>query len=466
MKKRIIIVGGGPGGYVAAIRAAQLGAEVHIIEKETLGGTCLNVGCIPTKALLHTAKLYHAVQEESHKGLHVDNISLDWPALMANKVTIVKRLVQGVKGLLKAHGVQIHNGRAILQDAHKIQVEGDKSVTLEADIIILASGSVPSKIPVPGATCNGVIDSTAALSLPKVPKSLVIIGGGVIGMEFASLYSSFGTKVTIVEMLPQILPMMDSQIAKRIREKLTEYKVDFMMEAGLKEILPTSEGLSAVVQTAHKSHEVAGEYILMATGRKANTNNMGLEKVGIQTERGKIVVNEYFATNIPHIYAIGDCNAQMMLAHAASAQGIAAVEYALGHRPFYNPKIIPSCIYTIPEAAGVGLTEKEASAQGIAYKMGLFPLMANGKSLIEGCESGLIKLIADKKSGEILGGHIFGPRATDLIAEVALAMNLEATVDELITTIHAHPTMSEGIAEAALAVSGNAIHWPPGVKII
>jgi dihydrolipoamide dehydrogenase len=466
MKKKVIIIGGGPGGYVSAIRAAQLGAEVHIIEKEKMGGTCLNVGCIPTKALLHAAKLYCAVQEESKKGLRVEGISVDWAALMANKNTIVNRLVQGVKGLLKANGVQTHNGRAVLQDAHKVQVEGDKIMTLEADIIVLASGSVPSKIPVPGATCNGVIDSTAALNLPKVPKSLVIIGGGVIGTEFASLYSSFGTKVTIVEMLPQILPMVDRQIAKRVRETLTEANIDFMLEAGLKEILPTSEGLRAVVQMAGKSHEVAGEYILMATGRKGNIQNMGLEKVGIQTEGGKIVANEYFATNISHIYAIGDCNAQMMLAHAASAQGVAAVEHALGHKPFYNPKVIPSCIYTIPEAAGVGLTEDEASAQGIAYNIGLFPLMANSKSLIEGCESGLIKLIADKKSGEILGGHIFGPRATDLIAEVALAMNLEATVDELITTIHAHPTMSEGVAEAALNVSGNAIHWPPGARII
>jgi dihydrolipoamide dehydrogenase len=466
MKKKVIIVGGGPGGYVAAIRAAQLGAEVHIVEKEKMGGTCLNVGCIPTKALLHTAKLYHTVQEEANNGLRVEGISLDWPALMAHKDAIVNRLVQGVKGLLKAHGVKTHSGRAVLKDAHKVQVVGERNVTLDADIIVLASGSVPSKIPVPGANNAGVIDSTAALSLPKVPKSLVIIGGGVIGTEFASLYSSFGTKVTIVEMLPEILPMVDRQIAKRVKEKLTECNIDFMLEAGLKEIMPTSKGLSAVVQTAGKNHEVAGEYILMATGRKANIHNMGLEEVGIQTERGRIIVNEYFATSIPHIYAIGDCNAQMMLAHAASAQGVAAVEYALGHRPFYNPKIIPSCIYTIPEAAGVGLTEDEAAAQGISYKVGLFPLMANGKSLIEGCESGLIKLIVAEKSGEILGGHIFGPRATDLIGEIGLAMNLEATVDEVIATIHAHPTMSEGIAEAALSVSGNAIHWPPGAKIL
>ncbi|SFL48404.1 dihydrolipoyl dehydrogenase [Pelosinus propionicus] len=466
MKKKVIIVGGGPGGYVAAIRAAQLGAEVHIIEKEKMGGTCLNVGCIPTKALLHTAKLYHAVQEEANNGLRVQGISLDWSALMARKDTIVNRLVQGVKGLLKAHGVKTHSGRAVLQDAHKVQVVGERTVTLDADIIVLASGSVPSKIPVPGANSAGVIDSTAALSLPKVPKSLIIVGGGVIGTEFASLYSSFGTKVTIVEMLPEILPMVDRQIAKRVKEKLTECSINFMLEAGLKEILPTSNQLSAVVQTAGKNYEVAGEYILMATGRKANVHNMGLEEVGIQTERGRIVVNEYFATNIPHIYAIGDCNGQMMLAHAASAQGVAAVEYALGHRPLYNPNVIPSCIYTIPEAAGVGLTEDEAAAQGISYKVGLFPLMANGKSLIEGCESGLIKLIVAEKSGEILGGHIFGPRATDLIGEIALAMNLEATVDEVIATIHAHPTMSEGIAEAALSVSGNAIHWPPGAKIL
>lgn len=464
MKKRIVIIGGGPGGYVAAIRAAQLGAEVHLIEKERLGGTCLNVGCIPTKALLHTAGLFNAIKEESARGLLIANGRIDWPMLQAHKAKTVQQLVQGVGGLLKANGVKVHEGRAVLRDAATVRVEGPEPMDIKADGVILAVGSAPQHIPVPGINLPGVINSTAALNLQQIPKTMVIIGGGVIGTELAALYSMLGTSVAVVEMLPQILPPVDGQIAAKVRGHLAERGVVFFTETRLGEITQTAAGLRATVYKGAEKHELPAEYVLVATGRVPNTKDLELDAVGIATDKGRILVNADFATNVPGIYAIGDCNGQMMLAHAASAQGVAAVEHALGHPAVYNRKVIPSCIYTNPEVAGVGLTEEQARAQGIAYKSGIFPLKANGKSLIEGCTSGIIKIIADPVYGEILGAHIFGPRATDMIGEAALAMHLEATVDDLINTIHAHPTVSEAMAEAAMNVSGAAIHWPPGVK--
>lgn len=464
MRKRIVIIGGGPGGYVAAIRGAQLGAEVHLVESDSLGGTCLNVGCIPTKTLLHTAELYRSVKNGAKTGLVAEGLRVDWPTLMKRKESVVNRLVQGVATLLKANKVAVYKGRAVLQDERTVKIEAATPQKLSADAIILAVGSVPVKIPIPGAELPNVLDSTDALNLPGIPSSLVIIGGGVIGTEFAALYNSLGTKVTVVEMLPEILTAVDGQIASVIKKDLNSRGVDFLTGARLAEIRDTKKGLIAKVQTRQNPLEINGEYILIAVGRKPNTENLGLESIGVKTERGAILINEHFETNVPGIYAIGDCNAQTMLAHAASAQGIAAVEHIMGHRSFYNRKIIPYCIYTSPEVAGVGLTEEQARLQGLSYRTGIFPLAGNGKSIIEDCENGLVKIIADTKYKEVLGVHIVGPRATDLIAEGAMAISLEATVEELIATIHAHPTISEALAEAAHAVVGNPIHWPPGAN--
>jgi len=465
MKKRVVVIGGGPGGYVAAIRAAQLGAETHLVESDRLGGTCLNVGCIPTKALLHTAGLVRAIKEESGHGLAVDGVRVEWSALMNRKEQVVNRLVKGVAGLLSANRVSVHQGRAVLQDSRTVKVEGEKSESLSADIIVLAVGSVPVRLDFPGADLAGVIDSTAALSLPRVPSSLVIIGGGVIGAEFAALFSSLGTKVAVVEMLPRLLATMDGQIASAIEKELKKMGVTVLTGAKLAEVRSNGGLLSARVTAGDKEETLAGEKVLVAVGRRPNTAGLGLEKLGIRLSRGAVEVNDNFETSVPGIYAIGDCNGRLMLAHAASAQGIAAVEHALGHRAAYNPRAIPSCLYTTPEAASVGLTEEEAGRQGLDYRVGLFPLAGNGKSLIEGCESGLVKIIAGARHGEILGAHIVGPRATELVGEMALAINLEATVDEMAATVHAHPTVSEALAEAALAFSGQAIHWPPGLKI-
>ncbi len=464
MKNKIIIIGGGPGGYVAAIRAAQLGAEVHLVEGDKIGGTCLNVGCIPTKALLHTAELYQRVLKGPTIGLDVEGVRVNWPVLLKHKEKVVTRLVQGVQGLLKANKVTVHKGYASLKDKHTVKIEGSTTKTISADKIIISTGSVPVHLRFPGSQLPGVIDSTAGLSLAEIPSSLIIIGGGVIGTEFAALYSSLGTKVTVVEMLPEILPPVDGQLIQVIKKELIDQGVTFLTETKMTEVKEEKAELAVKVVKDQKEQELRGQYVLVAVGRKPNTAKLDLEKVGINTNKGAIVVDENFATNVPGIYAIGDCNALTMLAHAASAQGVAAVEHSLGHKAHYNNKLIPYCIYTNPEIAGVGLTEEQAREQGIAYEVGVFPLAGNGKSVIEGCEKGLVKIIADKKYKEILGVHIIGPRATDLIGEATVAMTLEATAEEIIAAVHPHPTISEAMMEAAHAVTGNAIHWPPGAK--
>lgn len=465
MTKKIVVIGGGPGGYVAAIRAAQLGAETHLVEKEYLGGTCLNVGCIPTKALLHTAELYHAVRHGERIGLKGESVTLDWQVLMSRKQSVVRRLVGGVGGLLKANGVTVHKGTGELVGAGSVKVHGEKEEVLTADSVILSTGSIPVKLNFPGADLPGVIDSTGALSLPKLPESMVIIGGGVIGIEFAALYSDLGSKVTVVELLPEILPGIDSEVVVTLKQSMSKEGIIFMTGAKLDSVSQVAGGLAAKVLVGPDTKEIVAEIVLVAVGRRAFTDGAGLEAAGVKLERGKVLVDSNYQTNVAGVYAIGDCNGITMLAHAASHQGIEAVEHALGHGTAgHGQPIVPACIYTSPEVAAVGITEDKAKEQGIAYKKGVFPLAGNGKSMIEEGESGFIKILAGAKYGEIIGVHMVGPRVTEMIGEATLAMRLEATVDELVSTIHAHPTVAESIGEAALAVSGQAIHWPPGMK--
>lgn len=464
MAKKVVIIGGGPGGYVAAIRAAQLGAETHLVEKENLGGTCLNVGCIPTKALLHTAELYHAVRNGERIGLKGESVTIDWQALMNRKQSVVRRLVGGVGGLLKANGVTVHKGTGELAGPGSVKVHGAEEEVLTADVVVVSTGSVPVKLNFPGADLPGVIDSTGALSLPKPPESMVIVGGGVIGIEFAALYAALGSKVTVVELLPEILPGIDSEIVVALKNKLSKEGIVFLNGAKLESVTQAAGALAAKVQVGAETREIVAEIVLVAVGRRAFTDGAGLEAAGVKLERGKVAVDENYQTNIPGVYAIGDCNGITMLAHAASHQGIAAVEHALGHGGAHGQPIVPACIYTSPEVAAVGITEDKAKEQGIAYKKGVFPLAGNGKAMIDEGESGFIKILAGAQYGEIIGVHMVGPRVTEMIGEATLAMRLEATVEELVTTIHAHPTVSESIGEAALAVSGQAIHWPPGMK--
>jgi dihydrolipoamide dehydrogenase len=432
-----------------------------LAEGEYFGGTCLNVGCIPTKALLHVAETYQAMLHGKNVGLHVDNVRVDWPAVMKYKQAVAGRLVKGVEGLLKANGVNIHRGHALLKNARTVEINGS---AIESDAILLATGSEPARLKFPGADLPGVIDSTAALRLAKLPTSMVVLGGGVVGVEFAALYNSFGCNVTIVEILPQILPGIDGEIVQQVRNEISRNGVTVLTAARLTEVKERGSKLLITVEVDGQQKEITAEFVLVSVGRRPRTGGMGLEAIGVRLDRGRIIVDKNFATNIPGIYAVGDCSSAIMLAHVSSAQGVAAVEHALGHKPAYYGHIIPACIYISPEVACVGLTEEQARAQGVAYKTGVFQLAGNGKAIIESEGKGMIKIVAGAAHGEILGVHIFGPRATDLIAEAALAIRLEATLDELISTIHAHPTVSEAMPEAALTVNNCSIHWPPGHK--
>ena len=461
---KIVVIGGGPGGYVAAIRAAQLGAEVTLVEKNAMGGTCLNVGCIPTKALIHSADLYHEIKKDAAKnGIVVGDVSIDFAAMQKKKQSVVKQLVGGVGGLMSANGITVVKGTAKFKSPTEIEVEtAEGAKTLGFDKALIASGSVPSVVPIPGHDLDGVVDSTGALNFEEIPQSLCIIGGGVIGIEMAHVYQRLGTKVTVVEMLPDILINLDSDITAVIKKLMKKNKVDILLETKVNAIEKAENGLAVRVTAADGTEKaIEAEKVLMCVGRRPATEELGLGKIGIATERNRILVDETYKTNVENIYAIGDCIGGIMLAHVASAEGIAAVEGMLGHKPNICFDAVPSCVYTSPEMSGVGLTEKEAVQKGVEYETGIFPLIGNGKSLIMGETSGLVKIIADKKTGEVLGMHMCGPNATELIVEGALAITKKATVEDILATIHAHPSVGESIQEAAHAVFGNALNMPP-----
>lgn len=460
---RVVVLGGGPGGYVCAIRAAQLGAEVTLIEKKHLGGTCLNAGCIPTKVLLHTAELYKIMKEEAHSfGIGLDNLHVDWPKLQGRKDMVIEQLVGGVGTLLDTNGVRTVVGEGKFLDKNRVEVklsDGGKEI-VEFDKAVIATGSRPMKVPIPGVELKGVITSDEALSLSEVPKSLCIIGGGVIGTEFASVYASLGAEVTIVEMLPEILGNIDRDIVACLKNQLMEDGVKIYTGTKVESIQKDGEKLKVHTTSNARDLFISAEKVLLSIGRKPAIDNIGLENLWVKKERNRIVVDKRMKTNVEDIYAIGDCNGGILLAHVASAEGMVAAENMMGKSSKMDFKTVPSCIYTRPELASVGLTEAEAKNQGYAVKTGVFPLYANGKSMIMGEGEGMVKFVVDAHTDEILGLHMAGPRATDLIVEGALAIRLEATIDEIITTIHAHPTVGEAIHEAAHAVHENAIHLP------
>ncbi|WP_303862988.1 dihydrolipoyl dehydrogenase [Alkalibaculum bacchi] len=460
---KIAIIGGGPGGYIAAIRAAQLGAEVSIIEKEHLGGTCLNVGCIPTKVLLHTANLVDTLKKEAKElAIEVTGIEADWSKLQKRKNKITKKLIGGIEGILKSHQIIKYIGQATFSDKNEVTVKcsNGKIEKVAFDYAIIATGSEPNVIPIPGIELQGVITSNEALSLEEVPESLLIIGGGVIGCEFASIYNSFECKVRVIETLPRIVANMDAEITNVLQNKLVKYGIEIHTNTKVKKIEKTADGLEIHTLKGEKSEVFKAEKVLLSIGRKPVTEGLGLDKIGVKTKGSAVAVNDKFQTNVRNIYAIGDCNGGVMLAHVASAQGISAVERIMKKKTSIDFKTTPYCVYTRPELASAGLTEEQAIEQGYHIEKGVFPLFANGKSMIT-CETeGIVKYISDKATGEILGLHIAGPRATDLIVEGALAIRLEATVEEIITTIHAHPTVGECLHEAAHGVHNNALHLP------
>jgi dihydrolipoamide dehydrogenase len=459
--KNLIIIGGGPAGYVGAIRAAQLGAKVTLVEKEEVGGTCLNVGCIPTKVLTSAAHTFTTLKNAERWGLKVHGMELDFLSLMRRKQMVVTRLVTGVKTLLKARGVNLIRGTASFLDENKIEVKLDNGAIekLEADKFLIATGSVPLKLPIPGIESQGVIDSTGALSLTSVPKSMLIVGGGAIGCEFAYIYSSFGTKITIVELLSQILPGEDEEISAGLRASLERAGIKIYTSSKVSQIASGKEGKKFVtISTPQEEMNVEVEKVLLSVGRRANTKDMGLEKLGIKMDRGTILVDDHLRTNLPHIFAAGDCIGNWLLAHVASMEAEIAVENALGEDKKMDYTAVPSCIFTHPEIGSVGLNERQAKEKGFEVKTGKFPMVACSRAQAENETDGFVKVVVEKTSGKILGAQILGHRATDLIAELTLAIKMGAKTQDIIDTIHAHPTLSEPIREAVLKAEGRPIH--------
>ena len=457
-QKRIVIIGAGPGGYVAAVRAAHLGAAVTLIEKKAVGGTCLNVGCVPTKVLLHSAELFTAVKSEAKRiGVLVDNPRIDWNAILKRKSMTVSRLAAGTLDLVKSNGIEYVEGEAVLKSAHAVEVAGR---TIEADAVVIATGSVPDIPDVPGFDLEGVITSNEALSLPVLPTSMAVSGGGVIGMEFASAFASFGVQVTVIVTSPEILRSVDPEAAVILRKTLEKKGVAFQVGSSIAGVTKTVEGLQIAMDTATGTKEITVEKLLVAKGRRPYIEGAGVEALGIKTEKGRILTDEHMETNVKGVYAIGDCTNRYMLAHVASREGEVAVEHIMGHAAAMDYTTTPGAIYTSPEIASVGMTEREAEKKGHKIKVGKFPLMTNAKSMITGDNSGMIKIVADEATRKILGVHIVGGPATDMIAEGALALHFGATPEDLVRTIHAHPTVAEASAEAAANVFGRAIHSP------
>ncbi|TMG62085.1 MAG: dihydrolipoyl dehydrogenase [Chloroflexi bacterium] len=450
----VVVIGGGPGGYVAALRAAQLGARTAVVEKDRVGGTCLVRGCIPTKALLQSSELYTLARDGAPFGLVADSIGFDWTVAQKRKTAVVDQLVKGVEGLLKAGGITVFKGSARLAGKGVVDVSGDQ---VQAKDIVIATGSAVARIPLPGAELT--IDSDQILELKEIPKRLAVIGGGVVGMEFAAMFAALGTKVTVLEMLPQVLSMVDADLVTVYAKHLAGLGGEINTNSKVSEIVKQKGGLQVHFSTGGEGGAVDAEQVLLAVGRAPYTQGLDAEKAGVKLERGRVVVDDHLRTTADGVWAIGDVIGGIMLAHVASYEGVCAVENIAGHGdriPDY--RAAPNCIYTEPEIAHVGLGEKEARDKGIAVKIGRFPFAASGRALTLGQSEGFAKVIADADSGRLLGAHIIGPRATDLIAEATLAVQNGLTLEQIDLTIHAHPTLPESLMEAALAAQGRAIH--------
>ncbi|MED4070482.1 dihydrolipoyl dehydrogenase [Priestia endophytica] len=467
----VVIVGGGTGGYVAAIRASQLGLSTAIVEKNKLGGTCLHAGCIPSKALLKSAEVFQTAKHSEDYGILSSQVELDFSKVQQRKEQIVEKLYSGVQYLIKKGKIDIYEGTGRMLGpsifspmAGSISVEftnGDENEVLVPKNVILATGSRPNTLPNLEVDGETVITSDEALKMEKLPTSIIIVGGGVIGVEWASMLCDFGVSVTIVEYSERILPTEDEDVSKEMHRALVSRGVEIVTGA---EVLPETLQKEAEVvieaQTSNGKQTFKGEKLLLSVGRKANTEGIGVENTSIELDRGFIMTNEYYQTKESHIYAIGDVIGGLQLAHVASHEGIKAVEHIAGRTPIpMRSTDIPRCVYSSPQAASVGLTEEEAIKNGFHVKVGKFPFQAVGKALISGEESGFAKIIADKETDDLLGVHLIGPNVTELISEAGLAKVLDATPWEMAHAVHPHPSLSEVLGEAALSVDGKAIHF-------
>ncbi|MDA1477249.1 dihydrolipoyl dehydrogenase [Bacillus changyiensis] len=456
----LAIIGGGPAGYVAAITAARLGREVVLIDQGPLGGTCLNKGCIPTKSLLESADMYEKVKSASEFGIDLscDRPVIQWSAVQNRKQAIVKELIKGIGYLMDKNQIKILKGKASFLSEHDIRVEGDrKTEMIKAKQIIIATGSEPAELPFAPFDGKWLIDSSEAMNLPAIPDSLFIIGGGIIGCEFASIFSRMGTKVSLVEKAAQILPEEDLDIAEFLQAKLVETGVNVLTSAEIQELAPSRK--KAILNHRGEHLEVNADLCLVAIGRKPRLRNLNLDQIGVHYDKKGIQVNDSMQTNIPHIYACGDIVGGVQLAHAAFHEGAVAASHASGKAAQVNGKVIPRCIYTSPEIASVGLNEKKARERFGHIKIGEFSFRANGKALILNEPIGKVKIITEPEYHEIVGVSIVGPDATELIGQAAVMMYAEMTAETMEDFITAHPTLSEAIHEALLQITGQAVHY-------
>lgn len=461
MEKNLLILGGGPGGYVAAIRAAQLGFQVQLVERENMGGVCLNWGCIPTKALLKSAEVFTYLQKAADYGLKASSLEADFPAIIKRARSVAEKMSRGVDFLMRKNKIKVIPGSARFLPDKRVEVtqpDGTQKI-LTAPHIIIATGARPSELPHLSIDGKHIIGYREAMTLPQKPDKLLIIGAGAIGVEFAYFYNALGTSVTIVEALPHLLPKEDEEIAKELEKSFRKRGIEIFTSTTVESIEKTKKGIKAKLKTPQGEKSLEANLALLSIGITPNTENLGLEALDIQTEKGRIVVDEFYRTSAPGIYAIGDVLSTPALAHVASMEGIICVEKIAGLEPQpLDYTTIPSCTYCQPEVASMGLTEKAAKEKGYAIKVGKFPYTASGKASAIGKNEGLVKLIFDAKYGELLGAHILGPNATEMIGELIVARRLEITGHELAKTIHPHPTLSEAIMEAAAAAYGEVIH--------
>lgn len=459
---QVAIIGSGPGGYVAAIKCAQLGLKTAIIEKyDTLGGTCLNVGCIPSKALLDSSEHFHsAVHKFAEHGIETGTPKVNLPQMMLRKDKVVAQMNGGVSFLMKKNKIDVYHGMGSFEDAHTILIQGKEEIRIKADNIIIATGSKPATLPGIEFDKERIISSTEALKMTEIPKHLIVIGGGVIGMELGSVYGRMGSKVSVVEYMDSLIPTMDRSLGKELQRSLKKLGFEFYMQHKVTSV--SSKGKKVTVKAQGEKGELVleGDYCLLAIGRRPYTDGLQLEKAGLSTdERGRVAVDDHLRTSVPHIYAIGDVVRGAMLAHKAEEEGVFVAEVIAGQKPHINYNLIPGVVYTWPEVAGVGYTEEQLRESGRGYKVGQFPFKANGRAVAGMDTDGFVKILSDKETDEILGAHMIGPRVADMITEIVVAMEYRASAEDIGRICHAHPTTSEATKEAALAAAfGTALH--------